>query len=158
MGYQVYLILLFPLAFYLLWKNYINAAFYFSAIFIFLNNDLFESVIDLVFNSIPFWTSGLFRFVIPLLLVSIFGTFLLRRSLQRNSYWWYWRFIIFMIGFYLVVNDRNSRIEFISDVGFRKYDLILWFNNCGTYYAWWAAPILLNTGLFCQIQNSKDGS
>ena len=46
-------------------------------------------------------------------------------------------------------------IEFVSDTGFKSYDLTLWFNNCGTNYAWWISPILFNIGLYNEIRRSK---
>ncbi len=46
-------------------------------------------------------------------------------------------------------------VEFISDPGFWSFDLTLWFNNCGTYYAWWTSPILFNIGLYNEIRRSK---
>jgi hypothetical protein len=154
-GYQVYIILFFPIAFYLFWKKHIKTSFYFSASFLILNNDLFEHVIDLFFNAVPFWINGLLRFVIPLLLITCIGIFFIKKSVKQSRHKWYLVFILFIIGFYFTVNDRSCMIEFVSDTGFKSYDLTLWFNNCGTNYAWWISPILFNIGLYNEIRRSK---
>ncbi len=154
-GYQVYIILFFPIAFYLLWKKQIKTTFYFSTSFLFLNNDLFESVIDLFFNAIPIWTNGLLRFVIPFLLITWIGIFLIRKSVNQKSYRLYFIFILFIVGFYLTVNNRNCLTEFVSGTGYYSFNLNLWLNNCGAYYAWWTSPILFNFGLFNEIIMKK---
>jgi hypothetical protein len=55
---------------------------------------------------------------------------------------------------YLWTNQRNCRVEFIGDLGIVRNDLRLWFTNCGTYYAWWASCILLNTTIFRELRNA----
>lgn len=154
-GYQIYIILLFPVAFYLFWKKQIKISFYYSIFFIYLNNDLFESVIDLFFNAIEFWSNGLLRFVIPFFLVILVGTFLVRTAVKQKNPKCYLVFILFISGFYLTVNHRYCMIEFISDMGFKSYNLMIWINNCGAYYAWWTSPILFNIGVYNQIIDRK---
>jgi len=157
-GYQVYFLVIFPISLALLFFRNSKVVVYFSTAFLFINNDLFESSIDLIFNDYPLWTTGLFRFIIPLIIVILVGLWLINKSLNKKSYLWYAAFLLLIIGFYLIINDRNCMIEFVSDMGFKKYDLSIWFSNCGTYYAWWLSGILLNIGIVIDLIANKKSS
>jgi hypothetical protein len=145
----------FILAVVLFFFNRKNAAFVISCCFLFMNNNLFHKTIRFLFSDEHFWPDGLIGYLIPIFFFIIIGILLLRRSFKTKNRFWYMAFVLYLIGFYFIANDRNCMVYFVSDEGFITYNFSIWFKNCGSYYAWDMAGILLNIGLFLEIYRRK---
>lgn len=154
-GYSPYIALLFPIAFGFFLARKLKIAFITSAILIIINSDQFENSLNYILSDNELLGWGFVNRLLPYLILCGLSVWLVYKSLNTSKWSWYSTFVALTIASYIWLNDRNCTIEFVSDMGFKKYDLVLWFNNCGTYYAWWTAPILLNIGLFNQIRNKN---
>jgi hypothetical protein len=152
---QVTTLLAFILAIVLFLFNKRNAAFVISCCYLFMNNNLFHKTIRFLFSDEHFWPDGLIGYIIPLFFIIIIGILLLRRSFKTKSMFWYFTFIVYLIVFYFIANDRNCMVYFVSDEGILTYQFSVWFKNCGSYYAWDMAGILLNIGLFLEMYRRK---
>ena len=91
-------------------------------------------------------------YIYPFVIVSSILIWLIYKSVKTKKWTWYLSFVALVFLFYAIFNDRNCMIEFVADMGFKKYDIGVWFTNCGTYYAWWASAILINIGFFNELK------
>lgn len=154
-GYSLYVMILFPIAFGFLFCRKFKIAFIISIILILINSDQFESALNFILSDNELFGWGFVNRILPYLILCGLSIWLVYKSLNTNKWIWYFTFIGVTITSYLWLNDRNCTIEFFADYGIKRYDIPLWFNNCGTYYAWWIAPIILNIGLFNEIRNKN---
>ena len=151
-GYAPYILLLFPITLILVLTKKLKAGFIVSTILLLINTTLFEDLLYVVFHKSDLTFLILLDRSLPFLLYIAIFMGLFYQVFKKNSWIWYWTFICVLIASYIWVNDSNCTIKFISDLGMKTYDLRIWFQNCGTYYAWWTAPILLNIGLFNELK------
>lgn len=151
-GYTPYILLLFPITLILVLTKKLKAGFIVSTFLLLINTTLFEDLLYLVFHKSDLTFLILLDRSLPFLLYTAIFMNLFYQVFKKNSWIWYGTFICILIVSYIWVNDSNCTIKFISDMGMKTYDLRIWFQNCGTYYAWWTAPILLNIGLFTEIK------
>jgi hypothetical protein len=151
-GYGIYaLILLFPFTVILvLLKKHLAGAIS-STILLISQLDALDHFINIIID-------GFFEYFhlsdFGFLLISGLLIWLIFQSVTTKSLTWYCAFIAVILIAYLWTNQRNCRVEFIGDLGIIRNDLRLWFTNCGTYYAWWAACILLNTTIFRELRDT----
>jgi hypothetical protein len=151
-GYSPYILLLFPIALILILTKKLKAGFIVSTLLLLINTTLFEELLYVVFHKSDLTFLILLDRSIPFLIYSTIFISMIYQVFKKNSWIWYGTFICILIASYIWLNDSNCTIKFISDMGMKTYDLTIWFQNCGTYYAWWTAPILLNIGLFNEIK------
>ena len=151
-GYSPYILLLFPISLILVLTKKLKAGFIGSTLLLLTNTTLFEDLLYVVFHKSDLTFLILLDRSLPFLLYSAIFISLFYQVFQKKSWIWYGTFICILIASYIWLNDSNCTIKFISDMGIKTYDLKIWFQNCGTYYAWWTAPILLNIGLFNEIK------
>lgn len=151
-GYSPYILLLFPIALILVLTKKLKAGFIISTLLLLTNTTLFEDLLHVVFHKPDLTFLIILDRSLPFLMYSATFMILFYQVFKKNSWIWYGTFICILIVSYIWLNDSNCTIKFISDIGMRTYDLTIWFQNCGTYYAWWTAPILLNIGLFNEIR------
>ena len=151
-GYSPYILFLFPISLGLALTKKIKLAFIVSTILLLINTTLFE---DLLYSLLHYYELT-FLYALdratPFLIYCAIFTWLIHQTLKRDNWIWYGASICLIAVSYIWLNDRNCTIKFISDMGIKTWDLRIWFRNCGTYYAWWIAPILLNIGLFNEIK------
>jgi hypothetical protein len=146
-GFTPYILLLFPVALGLALTKNLKTAFAVSTILILTNTTLFE---DFLYNFFHIADLTFLR-LLPFLAYATIFVITFYIMIRKANWTWYGAFICLQIISYLWVNDGNCTINFISDMGIQTYDLRVWFQNCGSYYAWWTAPILLNIGLFNEL-------
>ena len=151
-GYAPYILLLFPIALILILTKKLKAGFIVSTFLLLINTTLFEDLLYVVFHKPDLTFLILLDRSLPFLLFTAIFISLFYLVFKKNSWLWYGTFICILIASYIWLNDSNCTIKFISDMGIKTYDITRWFQNCGTYYAWWIAPILLNIGLFNEIK------
>lgn len=153
-GFAPYILLLFPITFGLILTRKLTAAFIVSTILLLTNTTLFENLLCFIFN-IPDKTflRSLDR-VTPFLTYSAIFIGLIYKAFKKDSWVWYGIFICLMVVSYIWFNNNNCTLIFISDLGIRTSDFRIWFQNCGTYYAWWTASLLLNIGLFNEMKTA----
>ncbi|MFT4697381.1 MAG: hypothetical protein ACI9SJ_000502 [Flavobacteriaceae bacterium] len=152
-GYSIYGLLFFPIVLLLiLFKKYFIGI-CLSTFIILTQIDSFDRFLDFL-TADNKSTIGI-EDTYPFLLVTSLVIYLVYKSVKSKKWNWYISFISLVILSYLIFNDRNCTIEFVEDMGFKKYDIGVWFSNCGTYYAWWTSAILINIGLFNEIKREK---
>jgi hypothetical protein len=151
-GYAPYILLLFPITLRLVLTKKLKAGFIVSTFLLLINTTLFEDLLYVVFHKSDLTFLILLDRSLPFLLYTAIFMSLFYQVFKKNSWICYGTFICLLIASYIWVNDSNCTIKFISDMGMKTYDLRIWFQNCGTYYAWWTAPILLNIGLFNELK------
>ncbi len=151
-GYVPYILLLFPIAIVLALTKKLNAAFIVSTVLLLTNTSLFEDLLYVLFHKPDLTLLLILDRALPFLVYSAIFTGLIYVTLKKNSWKWFGAFISIIVVSYIWLNESNCTIKFISDMGIKTYDLRIWFKNCGTYYAWWTAPLLLNIGLFYEIK------
>lgn len=152
-GYSPYILMLFPIALLLTLTKKIKAGFIISTLLLLTNTTLFEDLFHVVFHNSDLSFLVFLDRSLPFLLYATIFISLFYQVFKKNSWIWYGTFTCLLIASYIWLNDSNCTIKFISDMGMKTYDLRIWVQNCGTYYAWWTAPILLNIGLFNEIKN-----
>ncbi len=155
-GYSLYILLLFPIALIFVLTKKLKAGFIVSTLLLLTNTTLFEDLLYVVFHKSDLTFQILLDRSLPFLIFSAIFMSLFYQVFKKNSWIWYGTFICILIASYIWLNDSNCTIKFISDMGMKTYDLTIWFQNCGTYYAWWTAPILLNIGLFNEIKTEAN--
>ena len=151
-GFVPYILLLFPITLILVLTKKLKAGYIVSTILLLINTTLFEDLLYAIFHKSDLTFLILLDRSLPFLLYTAIFMGLFYPVFKKNSWIWYWTFICVLIASYIWVNDSNCTIKFISEMGMKTYDLRIWFQNCGTYYAWWTAPILLNIGLFNELK------
>jgi hypothetical protein len=149
-GYGIYGLLLFPIVLLLILIKKYLAGIYISTFFILTQLDSIDRFIDF-FTADSESTIGI-EYTYPFVFVTAILTWLIYKSVKSKKWTWYLSFVAIIILSYVVYNDRNCMIEFVADMGFKNYDIRVWFTNCGTYYAWWTSSILINIGLFNEIK------
>ena len=152
-GYSPYILLLFPISLGLALTKELKLAFIVSTILLLINTTLFEDLLYFLLHYYDLTYLYALDRAAPLLIYCAIFMWIIYQTLKRNSWIWYGAFICLIAVSYIWLNDSNCTVKFISDMGIKTYDLRVWFQNCGTYYAWWTAPILLNIGLFNEIKN-----
>lgn len=155
-GYGIYGLLLFPVILvFLLMKKY-SIGIYVSTFLLLTQLNFFDHFTDfLSSNNESLLNIDSTSILYPFLLLTLLFIWFVFKSIQSKKWNWYISFITLVILAYLFFNDRNCMVEFVADTGFQKYDIGLWFSNCGTYYAWWTSSILINIGLFNEIKREK---
>lgn len=157
-GYSPYILMLFPIALIFTLTKNLKAGFIVSTLLLLTNTTLFEDLLHVVFHKSDLTFLKFLDRSLPFLLYATIFSSLFYQVLRKNSWIWYGTFTCLLIASYIWLNDSNCTIKFISDMGMKTYDLRIWVQNCGTYYAWWTAQILLNIGLFNEIKNvDNDG-
>ena len=151
-GYAPYILLLFPIALGLTLTKRLKIAFIVSTFLLLTNTTLFEDLLSFILHYKDLTLFYTLDRASPFLIYCAIFTWLIYQTLKRDSWICYGIFICLIIASYIWLNNSNCTIKFISDMGMKTYDLRIWFQNCGTYYAWWTAPILLNIGLFNEIK------
>ena len=151
-GYLPYILLLFPISLGLVLTKKIKLAFIVSILLLLTNTTLFEDLLYFLLHSNDLTFLYALDRAAPLLIYCAIFSWLIYQTLKRYSWIWYGGFICLIIVSYFWLNDSNCTIEFISDMGIKTNNIKIWFQNCGTYYAWWTAPILINIGLFNEIK------
>jgi hypothetical protein len=155
-GYGIYGLLLFPVILILILMKKHVIGIYVSTFLLLTQLDLIDHFIDfLSSNNESLLSIGSTSTLYPFLFVSLLFISLIFKSIKSKKWTWYISFIVLVILAYLFLNDRNCMVEFFADMGFVKYDIGLWFSNCGTYYAWWTSSILINIVLFIEIKREK---
>lgn len=147
--YMGIFILLFPLVVVLVILGKNKISFYLSIALIYINNDLFEDIIAMVFG---YLNAGSKVWLIPAFIgLVIIGWVLVKEALKNRNLILYGIFILFAIVFYYFTIAVNCRFYFELDVAFITNDIAVWFENCGSYYAWWTSGIVLNIGIFLKL-------
>jgi len=150
-GYSTYIILTFPIALILVHFKKLKSGFIISTLLLLTNTTLFENFLDVVFSKTELTFQLFLNRSLPFLIYSVVLIGLCYQAFKKLSWIRYYIFIGVLITSYVCFNESNCTFIFLSDVGIKTYNPWIWFQNCGTYYAWWTAPILLNIGLFNQI-------
>ena len=151
-GYSPYILLLFLVALILTLTKKLKAGFIVSTLLLLTNTTLFEDLLYVISHKSDLTFIMLLDKSLPFVLYSATFISLFYQVLKKKSWIWYGTFICILIASYVWLNDSNCTVEFIADMGIQSNDVMIWFENCGTYYAWWTAPILLNIGLFNEIK------
>jgi hypothetical protein len=148
-GYGIYGLILFPfiLILVLLKKHLLSVIF--STILLISQLDTVDYFIAFILGGGDFYfhTTGTF------LLLSGLFIWVTYKSVATKSLAWYCVLVAVVLVGYFSTNGRNCRTEFLGDIGVIKNDFGLWFRNCGTYYAWWTASILINITIFREIRS-----
>ncbi|GAB3230111.1 hypothetical protein J0A67_16265 [Algoriphagus aestuariicola] len=151
-GYGIYGLLLFPIILLLILMKKYLIGIYLSTFLLLTQLDLIDHFIDFLADDGSLLGIGATSILYPFLLVTFLFIWLIYKSIKSKKWTWYISFVVLVILTYLFLNDRNCTMEFVADMGFQKYDIGLWFSNCGTYYAWWTSAILIQIGLFNEIK------
>lgn len=151
-GFSPYILLLFPIALILVLTKKLKAGFIVSTFLLLTNTTLFEDLLYVVLHRPDLTFLDILNRSLPFLIYTAIFTVLFYQVVKKNSWIFYGTFICILITSYFWLNDSNCTTKFISDMGIKTYDLRIWFQNCGTYYAWWTAPIFLNIGLFNEFK------
>ncbi|PTB98041.1 hypothetical protein C9994_00350 [Marivirga lumbricoides] len=151
-GYTPYILLLFPISFGLVLAQKLKLALITSTTLLLINTTLFENLLYFLLHNYDLTFLNALERAAPLLIYCTIFIWLIYKAVKINSWRWYSAFICLIVVSYIWLNDINCTIKFILDMGIKTYDLRIWFQNCGTYYAWWTAPILLNVGLFYEVK------
>jgi hypothetical protein len=152
-GYGIYMLALFPLTLILTANKKYLTSLYLTTSLILTQYELFDDFVNFILNrhlSI-FSIASTYHFY-PFLIVASLLFWLTYKSIKAKSWYWYLSFIVIVFLIYILFNDNNCRIEFVSDMGIIKNDIRLWFSNCGTYYAWWTSIILQSIAIFSEIK------
>ena len=155
-GYGIYGLVLFPIILLFLSTKKYLIGIYLSTFLLVTQLDLIDHLIDfLTADDESLFGIGATSILYPFLFLVFLFFWLVYKSIKSKKWTWYISFIVLVILTYLFLNDRNCTIEFVADMGIQKYDIGLWFSNCGTYYAWWISAILINIGLFIEIKRER---
>ncbi len=155
-GYGIYGLLLFPIILLLILSKKYLIGIYLSTFLLVTQLDSIDHFIDfLAADNKSFFGIEATSILYPFLILTFLFIWLVFKSIKSKKWTWYISFIVLVILTYLFLNDRNCMIEFVADMEIQKYDIGLWFSNCGTYYAWWISAILINIGLFNEIKRER---